>query len=148
MNLSMGFWKKMKMLVPMKHVAFILVLTAGMLAIAFFDSAEDIKITIESEDVTIKASGYAMNIPYEMIESMELVDMPDQGEIISGKDDLVVRFGNWKNEAWGEYFICADLDATKCIVAHLNDGRIFVFSRKSNKETTEIFEALQPYVAN
>ena len=66
MNLSMGFWKKMKMLVPMKHVAFILVLTAAMLAIAFFDSAEDIKITIESEDVTIKASGYTMNIPYEM----------------------------------------------------------------------------------
>ena len=108
----MGFWKKIKMLVPLKHVVFILVLMAAMLAIAFYDSAEDIKVTIEPESVTIKATGYTMNIPYEMIESMELADMPKEGTIISGKDDLVVRYGNWENEASGEYFICADLDAT------------------------------------
>ena len=142
----MGFWKKIKMLVPLKQVVFILVLMAAMLAIAFYDSAEDIKVTIEPESVTIKATGYTMNIPYEMIESMELVDMPKEGTIISGKDDLVVRYGNWENEAWGEYFICADLDATKCIVAHLDDGRVFVFSRKSNQETETIFENLQSYV--
>lgn len=142
----MGFWKKIKMLVPLKHVVFVLVLMAAMLAIAFYDSAEDIKVTIEPESVTIKATGYTMNIPYEMIESMELADMPKEGTIISGKDDLVVRYGNWENEAWGEYFICADLDATKCIVAHLDDGRVFVFSRKSNQETETIFENLQPYV--
>lgn len=142
----MGFWKKIKMLVPLKHVVFILVLMAAMLAIAFYDSAEDIKVTIEPESVTIKATGYTMNIPYEMIESMELADMPKEGKIISGKDDLVVRYGNWENEAWGEYFICADLDATKCIVAHLDDGRVFVFSRKSNQETETIFENLQSYV--
>lgn len=142
----MGFWKKIKMLVPLKHVVFILVLMAAMLAIAFYDSAEDIKVTIEPESVTIKATGYTMNIPYEMIESMELADMPKEGTIISGKDDLVVRYGNWENEAWGEYFICADLDATKCIVAHLDDGRVFVFSRKSNQETETIFENLQSYV--
>mgnify|MGYP003447706290 FL=1 len=142
----MGFWKKIKMLVPLKHVMFILFMTAAMLAIAFYDSAEDIKVTIEPESVTIKATGYTMNIPYEMIESMELADMPKEGTIISGKDDLVVRYGNWENEAWGEYFICADLDATKCIVAHLDDGRVFVFSRKSNQETETIFENLQSYV--
>lgn len=142
----MGFWKKIKMLVPLKHVVFVLVLMAAMLAIAFYDSAEDIKVTIEPESVTIKATGYTMNIPYEMIESMELADMPKEGTIISGKDDLVVRYGNWENEAWGEYFICADLDATKCIVAHLDDGRVFVFSRKSNQETETIFENLQSYV--
>ena len=142
----MGFWKKIKMLVPLKHVMFILFLTAAMLAIAFYDSAEDIKVTIEPESVTIKATGYTMNIPYEMIETMELVDMPDGGSVICGKDDLVVRYGNWENEAWGEYFICADLDATKCIVAHLDDGRIFVFSRKSNTETETIFKGLLPYV--
>ena len=142
----MGFWKKIKMLVPLKHVVFILVLMAAMLAIAFYDSAEDIKVTIEPESVTIKATGYTMNIPYEMIESMELADMPKEGTIISGKDDLVVRYGNWENEAWGEYFICADLDATKCIVAHLDDGRVFVFRRKSNQETETIFENLQSYV--
>ena len=72
----MGFWKKIKMLVPLKHVVFVLVLMAAMLAIAFYDSAEDIKVTIEPESVTIKATGYTMNIPYEMIESMELADMP------------------------------------------------------------------------
>ena len=142
----MGFWEKIKMLVPLKHVVFILVLMAAMLAIAFYDSAEDIKVTIEPESVTIKATGYTMNIPYEMIESMELADMPKEGTIISGKDDLVVRYGNWENEPWVEYFICADLDATICIVAHLDDGRVFVFSRKSNQETETIFENLQPYV--
>jgi len=144
----MGFWKKVKMLIPLKHVVFVLVLTAATLAIAFYDSAEDIKVSVDPESVTIKATGYTMNIPYEMIGSMELADMPEAGTVISGKDDLVVRYGNWQNETWGEYFICADLDATKCIVVHLEDGRVFVFSRKSNQETTAIFEDLRPYVTN
>lgn len=142
----MSFWEKVKKLVPLKHVIFVLVLMVATVAIAFYDSAEDIKVSVEAESVTIKAKGYSMNIPYEMIESLELADMPEKGDIISGKDDFVVRTGNWKNDAWGEYHICADLDATKCIVAHLNDGRVFVFSRKSNKETTTIFETLQAYV--
>lgn len=144
----MSFWEKIKALVPLKHVVFVLVLTVAMLAIAFVDSAEDIQIAVETESVTIRTKGYTMNIPYEMIEALELVDMPEKGNVISGKDDLVVRFGDWENDTWGQYSVCADLDVTVCIAAHLNDGRTFVFSRKSNQETTEIFESIQPYIAN
>lgn len=47
---------------------------------------------------------------------------------------------------YGGYYICADLNSPTCIVAHLKDGRIFVFSRRSEDETNQIYIALSTKV--
>lgn len=138
----MSFWEKIKKLIPLKHVIFVLVLFAVTLVIFYFDSSEDIKVTFSEESVTATASSFQMDIPYDMIDSVELVPMEDGGTKLSGSDNLVTRLGNWENDAWGEYHICADLDALNCIKVDLDDGRVFIFSRKNDEETKAIYEEL------
>lgn len=138
----MTFWEKFKALVPLKHILFVLALFAVTLVIFYFDSSEDIKVSFSDESVTAKASSFRMDIPYDMIDSAELVPMEEGGTKITGSDNMVTRLGNWINDTWGEYYICADLDAQNCIRVNLNDGRIFIFSRKNDEETASIYAEL------
>lgn len=141
-GICMSFWQKFKALVPLRHILFLLALFAVTLVIFYFDSSEDIKISFSEESVTAKASNFQMDIPYEMIGSAELVSMEEGGSKITGSDNMVTRLGTWENEAWGEYSICADLDAQNCIKVNLDDGRIFIFSRKNDEETASIYAEL------
>jgi len=143
----MSFWEKLKALVPLRHILFILGLFAVTLVIFHFDSSEDIKVTFSETSVTAKASSFQMDIPYDMIDEAQLVPMEEGGAKITGSDNMVTRLGNWENDAWGEYHICADLDATNCIKVTLDDGRIFVFSRKSNEETQSIYHELLTHIS-
>ena len=142
----MKFWEKFKALIPLRHVIFILVLFAVTITIFYFDSAEDIKVSFGEDSIDIKASSCHMNIPYDMIDYIELIPMEDGGEKINGSDNLFTLLGSWANETWGQYEICADLDSLNCIMVHLTDGRSFGFSRKNVPATEVIYQQLLTYL--
>ena len=144
----MTFWQKINALVPVKHIIFILCLFSLTIAIHQYDSAEDVKINVGETAVDIRTDRYTMNIPYDMIVELELTDIAEGGTKHSGSDNMVKRYGTWENDVWGTYCICADLDCTVCIVAHLNDGQTFVFSRKSNEDTAAIYDQLLTLLPN
>lgn len=131
----MKFWKKFWKLVSRKDLFFGILLFAVVIGMTVYETYH--KVTVEFNDtaVDIRTSKYAMNIPYDQVESIELVELPDAGQVIDGADDMTARTGLWKNEIWGEYYICADLNSSTCIAVHLKDGRIFVFSRRNEEET-------------
>lgn len=142
----MKFWEKFWKLVNKRYLAFGIFLFAAAITISLIESTWKVKVQFEDTAVDIRTKQYSMNIPYDMVESIELVEMPDAGEIIKGGDDMTFRYGQWRNETWGEYVVCADLDATDCIVVHLDDGRIFVFSRRNNEATAEDFATFQSHL--
>lgn len=127
-----------------KHIIFAVVLMALMLGFAVRQSNNVVKVSFSDEAVKVTATKYSMTIAYADIESVQLMAWPeDLGEkVTDGYDDDIVRYGTWKNEAWGEYTVCADPDTSKCIVVHINDGRTLVFSRKDDATTKEIYETL------
>lgn len=141
-----SFWGKFWKLVSIKHLIFGSVIMAVVIMLSFYESANRVKVSFHEAAVDIHSSKYSMNIPYEMVDSIELVDLPDRGEPVKGTDDMAIRVGSWINNVWGNYYICADLNATNCIVTKLNDGRIFVFSRLNNEETADIYKTLQSYL--
>ena len=127
----------------LKHILFAVFIIGLMLIFAFCQSADMVKVSLESESIYIYSSKYTMNVEYAQIDSLELTDLLDPGEKVEdGYDDDLVRYGTWRNDAWGEYCVCADPDTSKCVVLHLKDGRTFVFSRKDDSETTRIYEEL------
>ena len=136
----MKFWEKFWKLVSRKDLVFGIVLFAIVIAMTVFETYNKVKVEFSDTAVDISTSKYSMNIPYDLVESVELVALPEAGEVIDGTDDMAARTGLWKNETWGEYYICADLNSPTCIVAHLEDGRIFVFSRRNDEETTQIYD--------
>ena len=130
-----------------KHILFAIALMALMLLFAVRQSNTTVKVYFGQEAVDVTSAKYTMSIRYEDIASAELATLAEAGEkVADGYDDDILRAGVWHNDAWGEYIIVADLDATNCIKLDLNDGRILVFSRKNNDSTAEDFVELQSYL--
>lgn len=132
------FWK----LVSVKDLVFGTVIFAIVVLMTVVQSADKVKVTFGEESMDVKTAKYAMNIPYDMIDTVDIMDMPDRGEVVDGADDMAVRTGMWKNDAWGEYYVCADLKVSKCIVMHLNNDSVFVISRKDVEETQLVYDTL------
>lgn len=142
----MKFWEKFWKLVSKRDLVFGIIIFAAVIIFSFVESANKVKVEFAEDAVDIKAPKYSMNVPYDMVESIELVEIAEPGESEKGRDDMVTRTGTWKNETWGEYYACLDLQTSQCIAIHLDDGRTFVFSRRSNEETAAIHETFQSYL--
>ena len=141
-------FKKFWQLVSKKDLIFGALLILVVVIITFVEINNKITVTFEDAAVTIQSSKYSMKVDYDLISSAELVEMPDEGEVVDGFDDMSIRTGNWHNAAWGDYVVCAVPQATNCVVMHLTDGRTFVFNCKSNEETAAIYETLTAHIAS
>ena len=131
----------------LKHILFALVLIGLMMIFAINDSNNMVKVKIQDTSVRISSSEYAMSLDYDDIASVKLETLLAPGQQKeTAYDDEMLRAGVWENDAWGVYHACIDLDAEKCIVVYLQDGRVFVFSRKNDRETEKIYEELLSHV--
>ena len=121
--------------------AFIIVL---ILVFAFLQSGKIVEVDFLEEKVEIVSSRYNLFIHYKDIASAELSDLPKEpgNEIKDAYGNDILVCGVWQNDTWGEYTICAYGGTTKCVVVHLTDGRIFVFSSADDSTTTELYAEL------
>ena len=132
----------------LKHILFALLIFALMIPLAIRDSNNQVKVRFSETEVSTSSNRYSMTVRYDEIESVELTALPDAGEKVeNGYDDDILRAGYWRNDVWGEYHITADLDASVCVVMHLKDSRIFVFSSKDDATTQQHFETLQSHLS-
>ena len=121
---------------------FAVLIFAIVLLLAFCRAERMMEVTFGDTAVDIVSERYSMNIPYEMVESVEVAPYFEDDEDIDGKEDITMRTGLWKNEVWGEYYACMDLQTDNCVLVHLNDGRLFVFSYKSDETNIQACETL------
>lgn len=131
----------------LKHILFAVVLVALMMLFAINHSNNMVKVKFNEDAVRITSSEYNITLDYADIANATLENLSDAGQQKeNAHDDEMLRSGVWENDTWGTYYICADLDATQCIVARLHDGRVFVFSRKNNAETQKIYDELLAHI--
>ena len=140
------YFQKLKYLFSWKDLAFTALIFVLIIGLAMCKADKIVQTTFGEDAVDIVSSRYSMNIPYDMVEHIELADAVDDSELLNGKGDMAIRTGIWTNEVWGEHYACLDRDAGNCIVVYLNDGRIFVFSRSNDEETAADFEMFQSYL--
>ncbi len=131
--------KKFWQFVSRKDFIFGLIVFALAILISMKPSNK-VRFHFEEDSVDIKSTKYSMNIPYDMVESLELVSKPDMGTEIDGYTDNIIANGLWENDAWGEYTACIEVYTDNCILVHLTDGRLFVLSRRDNEETQRVYE--------
>lgn len=141
------YFAKLKYLFKWRDLIFALLMVSIVLVFAFCAAEDLMEVTFGEDAVDIVTAKYSMNIPYDMVESIEIDTYSKSDEDVDGRDDMVLRSGIWMNEKWGEYYACLDLQTKNCIVVHLNDGRIFVFSHQSDKTVAEEYETFQSYLA-
>ena len=140
------YFAKLKYLFKWRDLAFTVLLFAIILTIAFCRAESMMDVTFGETAVDITTSRYTMNIPYDMVESIELGLIDEDDDLVSGVSDLALRTGTWTNKVWGEYSACMDVQTSKCILVYLNDGRLFVFSHKSDEKVQSDFETFQSYL--
>ena len=131
-----------------RYLIFGLCLFAVVIGVSMVEAHFRIEVTVTDADISVGSNRYNLRVEYDLIETLELVEMPDRGENIDGRDETSIRYGIWSNDIWGEYTVLAVPNATNCIVLHLNDGRTFVFNARSNDYTAEIFAQLQTHLGN
>lgn len=141
------FFAKLKYLFRWRDVLFAAFLIGIALLFAFCNAENMMDVTFGDEAVDIVTKKYTMNIPYDMVESIEIAPYSNEDEQIRGGSDMVLRTGSWRNESWGEYYACIDLQTDTCILVHLNDGRLFVFSHSSDEQVRQDFDTLQSYLS-
>ena len=141
------YFKKLKQLLTVKDLVFAVLLFSIMIGLAFCQGENLVEITFGDAAVDIVSSKYSMNIPYDMVESVELAEICDDDDLVNGVADIALRTGVWTGETWGEYNACVDVQTGNCIAVHLDDGRTFVFSSKSEKITTEAYEELLSHLS-
>ena len=140
------YFAKLKYLLKWRDAAFALLMVGVVLLFAFCAAEDLMQVTFGEDAVDVITDKYTMNIPYDMVESVEVADYDKKDEDIEGRDDMVLRTGIWANEAWGEYYACIDLQTKKCILVHLKDGRLFVFSHKSDETVVAECETFQSHL--
>lgn len=142
----MTYWQKLKSLFSWKDLFFTVLLFGIMLMLAFCNAESQVQVKFQEESVDIVSAKFTMNIPYDMVEEINLVEYPEDAELLNGNGDISLHAGLFSNSAWGEYNACVDLGAKQCITVLLDDGRLFVFSRKNDEETAAIFDTFQTYL--
>lgn len=131
----------------LKQILFTVLVLAVFIVLGVLDSGRQVKVSFDDTVVKVRSDYYQLEIPYEMIASAELEQLSEAGrEVENCVDDKIVRTGCWENDAWGQYYICADMDVQNCVVVRLDDGRVFVFSRKNETETEKLYQTLQTYL--
>ena len=137
--------KKFWYVVSKKDFIFGLIVFALAILISLKPSNK-VRVQFDETSVDVVTTKYSMNIPYDMVDAVSLVDKPELGTQIDGYNDNIVAYGIWNNDTWGEYTACIEGATDNCIVIDLIDGRIFVISRRDNEETQRVYEEFQTYI--
>ena len=140
------YFAKLKYLFKWRDLAFTLLLFALILTVAFCRAEDMITVNYGEKAVDVMTNRYSLNIPYDMIESVQIGDVAEDDEIIKGKGDIALLTGHCTNKDWGEYYGIIDRQTSKCVLIHLNDGRLFVFSHQSDEKVLEDAQTLQSYL--
>ena len=140
------YFAKLKYLFKWRDLAFTVLLFALILTVAFCRAEDMIQVTYDEDALNVVTIRYSLNVPYEMIESVEVGDLDKDDEIIQGKGDIALRTGHCRNKDWGEYYGVIDLQTRTAVLIHLNDGRLFVFSHQSDEKVLEDAQTLQSYL--
>ena len=140
------YFAKLKYLFKWRDLAFTVLLFTLILTVAFCRAEDMIQVNFGQEALDVVTNRYSMNVPYEMIESVEVGVLDKDDEIIEGKGDIALRTGHCTNKDGGEYYGVIDLQTSKCVLIYLNDGRLFVFSHQSDEKVQSDASTLQTYL--
>lgn len=140
------YFAKLKYLFKWRDLAFTVLLFTLILTVAFCRAEDMIQVNFGEDALDVMTNRYSMNIPYEMIETVEIGTLDKDDKIIEGKGDVALRTGHCTNKDWGEYYGVIDLQTSKCVLIYLNDGRLFVFSHQSDEKVQSDAATLQTYL--
>ena len=96
-----------------------------------------------SEAVIVQGpEGFTINVNYDDIENVELLETFDRGVSAGGVEEKDVVYGSFENELYGKYELFEIIGVRNHIVITTRDGKVYVMTRENNGDTETYYNAL------
>jgi len=82
----------------------------------------------------------SVTVPYDDIESIELITLADPGEKIDGGSSRSYYWGTWKNAEYGEYKLFANKRSPTAILVKTFAGNIVIFNQGDTVTTENTYK--------
>ena len=92
------YFAKLRYLFRWRDMGFAVVVLAIVVVMAMCSGENMMRVTFGEEAVDVVTDRYTMNIPYEIVDRIEIAPYNKDDEDIDGRDDMVLRSGIWQNE--------------------------------------------------
>lgn len=117
-----------------------------LIAIGIFSfTVGSVAVSYAESNFTVRATGGAIEIPYEKIGEIEYREANDNGRRSFGIGTMKINSGNFTNEEFGSYTLYAYTAVKPVIVVHHSGNMVLVFNLKTVEETKSAYESLRDY---
>lgn len=87
-------------------------------------------------------NGSTAVVPYGSIRSVQLLEDPDYGTTVEGKDTRNGKSGAWEHLQWGSYTLCVYGSCGTAVKLDTED-HIYVVNLPSEEETRQLYQLIQ-----
>ena len=109
----------------------------------FMGSEKVVGVTVESDGLSFETdSGYASQLKWDEIQSLELRESLSYGTLVEGADDGREKSGIWNSEEFGEYELFSNAKLNRCIVCRRENGQVIAFNFESEESTKSLYDAI------
>lgn len=100
-------------------------------------------VTMESDGLSFETdSGYASQIKWDEIQSLELRENLSYGTLVEGVDGNKEKSGIWNSEEFGEYELFSNAKLQRCIICKRESGQVIAFNFESEESTKSLYDAI------
>ena len=85
--------------------------------------------------------GTAQSLEYAAITQVELLEEPDYGTVIEGRDTRAGKSGAWDHPEWGRYTLCVYASCGQVLRLTTEDG-CYVVNLPSGSETQQLYQLI------
>lgn len=119
-----------------------LVLLIPVLVLLYVIAGGSIGISLDfgEDSLSVGAGDRDWMIPYVQIASLELQSLPEPGMALDATQKRTLCCGDFENDNWGRYTLCADPRISSCLVITLQSGEIFVLNYENADSTAQLHQ--------
>lgn len=86
--------------------------------------------------------GKSCTVPYSSITESDLLEEPQFGTLLEGKESRQGKSGTWQHPQWGEYTLCV-YAGSESAVWFQAEGQTYLVSLSSSEETRQLSQIIQ-----
>ena len=107
------------------------------------EEAIPVELTVTETAVVARHSGTEYEVPFEDIDSVELLtERPDSSRVAGTAMESVSK-GRYKNDEWGRFTCCIDPRTGPWLLLRTTDGEIWLFGASDSAATEAVYAAVE-----
>jgi len=108
----------------------------------FIFTVGSVSVRYAENNFMVKATGGAIEVPYDKISEIEYRESNDNGRRSFGINTMKINSGSFTNEEFGGYALYAYTAVKPVIVVHHSENMVLVFNLKTVEETQASYQKL------